>query len=202
MTYKHFNNEATRASLIGAVADTGNSAAWNRLFDLYAGFIFSIARSKGLNEDAADEVVLSVFGDLARKLPGFEYDRTKGKFRSFLIRLTHWRITDKLRSIKRDADLKDAFSSEYPTLSSGDTNFAEREWQMAAMEAGLRRMKSDVKPEHFAAFVALKEGQDVETVMQLYGLSRDNLYQIRKRLTAKLSEAVKLVLFEMDNPAV
>ena len=36
--------------------------------------------------------------------------------------------------------------------------------------------------------------------MKLYGLSRDNLYQIRKRLTAKLREKVTEVLAEMDSP--
>ena len=56
MTYRHFNNESTRSSVIRAVSDTGNQAAWQRLFDLYAGFIFSIARSKGLSEDDADDV--------------------------------------------------------------------------------------------------------------------------------------------------
>ena len=57
MTYRHFNNESTRSSVIRAVSDTGNQAAWQRLFDLYAGFIFSIARSKGLSEDDADDVL-------------------------------------------------------------------------------------------------------------------------------------------------
>ena len=36
--------------------------------------------------------------------------------------------------------------------------------------------------------------------MSLYGLSRDNLYQICKRLKAKLRETVAEVLAEMDAP--
>ena len=44
MTYRHFNNETTRSSVLKAVADTENEAAWSRLFDLYAGFVFSMAR--------------------------------------------------------------------------------------------------------------------------------------------------------------
>ena len=64
-----------------------------------------------------------------------------------------------------------------------------------------RRRFADVRPEHYAAFVASTvEGQDTETVMRLYGLSRDNLYQIRKRLTMKLRETVEQVVKEMDAP--
>ena len=201
MTYKHFNNETTRSSVIRAVADTENEAAWQRLFDLYAGFIFSIARSKGLKPEDADDIVQIVFTDLARNLPTFQYDRAKGRFRSYLAGLVHWRVMDRLKAGKRDADLKASFGEEMRAEATAvDDGFSEREWQAAAMEEAVRRRKPDVRPEHYAAFVAMKEGQDTETVMKLYGLSRDNLYQIRTRLTAKLREMVAKVGEEMDTP--
>jgi RNA polymerase sigma-70 factor (ECF subfamily) len=200
MTYRHFNHESTRSSVLRAVADTGNDAAWRRLFDLYAGFVFSIARRKGLNDTDADDMVQIVFADLARNLPTFKYDREKGRFRSYLAGLVTWRVIDRLKASKRDAELKADFW-EHARTAGGDDDFAEREWQSAAMEEALRRMKPDVRPEHYAAFVASAvEGQDSEAVMKLYGISRDNLYQIRNRLTAKLRETVAAVLAEMDAP--
>ena len=204
MTYRHFNNETTRSSVLRAVADTGNEAAWSRLFDLYAGFVYSIARSKGLKPEDADDVVQVVFADLARNLPEFVYDRSKGCFRTWLAALVSWRVTDRLRSGKRDADLKASFWEDARAAAGQeDDGFAEREWQSAAMEEALRRMKPGVRPEHYAAFVASAvEGQDTETVMKLHGLSRDNLYQIRARLTAKLRETVAAVLAEMDSPDI
>ena len=201
MTYRHFNNESTRSSVIKAVADTGNASAWNRLFDLYAGFVFSIARRKGLSDSDADDLVQVVFADLARNLPTFRYDRGKGRFRSYLAGLVNWRVMDRLKASKRDAELKADFWEE-ARASGGDDDFAEREWQAAAMDEALRRMKSEVRPEHYAAFVASSvEGQDTETVVNLYGISRDSLYQIRKRLTEKLRIAVSEILAEMDAPA-
>ena len=201
MTYRHFNNESTRSSVLQAVADTGNEAAWNRLFDLYAGFVYSIARRKGLNDADADDIVQVVFADLARNLPAFRYDREKGRFRSYLMGLVNWRVMDRLKAAKRDAELKADFWEEMKAVGPCDDEFSEREWQAAAMEEALRRIKSDVRPEHYAAFVASAvEGQDTEAVMALSGLSRDNLYQIRKRLTAKLRETVASVLTEMDAP--
>ena len=204
MTYRHVNNETTRSSVLKAVADTENEAAWQRLFDLYAGFVFSIARSKGLNDSDADDIVQTVFADLARNLPTFEYDRAKGRFRSYLSGLVHWRVNDRLRSGKRDAELKSAFWEEAKSAASAeDEDFEERERQQAALEEALRRIKQEVRPEHYAAFVASAvEGQDTETVMRLHGLTSDNLYQIRKRLTAKLQEKATEVLAEMDAPNI
>ena len=204
MTYRHFNNETTRSSVIRAVADTENEAAWQRFFDLYAGFVFSIARSKGLNDTDADDIVQMVFADLARNLPSFKYDREKGRFRSYLAALVKWRVIDRLKAARRDADLKADFMEEAKSAATTeDEDFEEREWQSAAMEETLRRIKPEVRPEHYAAFVASAvEGQDTDVVTKLYGISRDSLYQIRKRLTVKLREKLAEVRAEMDAPSI
>ena len=201
MTYRHFNNETTRSSVIRAVANTENEAAWQRFFDLYAGFVFSIARSKGLNDTDADDIVQMVFVDLMRNLLSFKYDREKGRFRSYLAALVKWRVIDRLKAVRRDAELKAGFMEEVKETGQGDEEFADREWKAVAMDHALRRIKSSVRPEHYAAFVASTvEGQDTETVMKLYNLSRDNLYQIRKRLSERLRKVMSEVLAEMDNP--
>ena len=204
MTYRHFNNETTRSSVIRAVADTENAAAWNRLFDLYAGFVYSIARRKGLNDADADDIVQMVFADLARNLPSFKYDREKGRFRLYLAALVKWRVIDRLKAVRRDADLKADFMEEVKSAATTeDEDFEEREWQSAAMEETLRRIKPEVRPEHYAAFVASAvEGQDTDVVTKLYGISRDSLYQIRKRLTVKLREKLAEVRAEMDAPSI
>ena len=201
MTYRHFNNETTRSSVIRAVANTENEAAWQRFFDLYAGFVFSITRSKGLNDTDADDIVQMVFVDLMRNLLSFKYDREKGRFRSYLAALVKWRVIDRLKAVRRDAELKAGFMEEVKETGQGDEEFADREWKAVAMDHALRRIKSSVRPEHYAAFVASTvEGQDTETVMKLYNLSRDNLYQIRKRLSERLRKVMSEVLAEMDNP--
>ena len=204
MTYRHFNNETTRSSVIRAVANTENEAAWQRFFDLYAGFVFSIARSKGLNDTDADDIVQMVFSDLARNLPSFKYDREKGRFRLYLAALVKWRVIDRLKAVRRDADLKADFMEEAKSAATTeDEDFEEREWQSAAMEETLRRIKPEVRPEHYAAFVASAvEGQDTDVVTKLYGISRDSLYQIRKRLTVKLREKLAEVRAEMDAPSI
>ena len=204
MTYRHFNNETTRSSVLRAVANTENEVAWQRFFDLYAGFVFSIARSKGLNDTDADDIVQMVFADLARNLPSFKYDREKGRFRSYLAALVKWRVIDRLKAVRRDADLKADFMEEAKSAATTeDEDFEEREWQSAAMEETLRRIKPEVRPEHYAAFVASAvEGQDTDVVTKLYGISRDSLYQIRKRLTVKLREKLAEVRAEMDAPSI
>ena len=180
------------------VFDTSDEGAWKQFYDSYAGIVYSIARSKGLCHEDAEDVVQEVFCDYVRKC---EYDKTKGCFRAYLVRLVNWRVMDRLKLARRDADLKVNYWEEMKAVGLlGDSYTAEHERQMTAMEEALRRMKSTVRSEHYAAFVASAvEGQDTETVMKLYGLSRDNLYQIRTRLIAKLRETAAEIFAEMDS---
>lgn len=202
--YGVYHDATTRSSVLKAVADTGNEAAWTRFFDLYAGFVFAVARSKGLSAEDADDVVQNVFADLARKLPTFEYDRRKGRFRSYLLELVNWRIFDRLKAGKRKAELETAYYDEKKKTAAADAAaVVEREWQTAALNEALRRLQAEVDENHFAAFVeSAVEGIDTETVVKLHGISRDNLYQIRARLTAKLKPLVDAVLREMDEGSV
>ena len=200
MTYRSYHNDTTRSSVLAAVKDTDDAAAWSRFFDRYAGFVFAIARSKGLASEDADDIVQGVFSELARKMPTFEYDRTKGKFRSYLLGLINWRVLDKQRADKRESELNEAYCKKAKFAASVDeAAFIEREWQNAAFNEALRRLQKEARPDHFAAFVeSTVEGIDTETVMRLHGMTRDNLYQIRARFTAKLKALVETIRTEMD----
>ena len=209
MTYRSYHDATTRSSVLAAVKDTGNEAAWTRFFDLYAGFVFAIARSKGLSSADADDIVQGVFLELARRMPTFEYDRTKGRFRSYLLELINWRVLDKLKADKRESERGKTYREEAKSnyddkvgkasVPGAEAAFIDREWQNAAFNEALRRLQEVVRPDHFAAFVeSTVEGIDTETVMRLHGMTRDNLYQIRARFTAKLKTLVATISTEME----
>lgn len=199
MTYRSYHDATTRSSVLAAVKDTGDAAAWARFFDLYAGFVFAVARSKGLASEDADDIVQGVFSELVRRMPTFEYDRTKGKFRSYLLGLINWRVLDKLKADKRESELNAAYCEEKPAAPVTEAVFIDQEWQNAAFDEALRRLQEEVRPDHFAAFVeSTVEGLDTETVMRLHGMTRDNIYQIRARFTAKLKALVATIRTEMD----
>ena len=140
MTYRSYHDATTRSSVLAAVKDTGDAAAWARFFDLYAGFVFAIARSKGLASEDADDIVQGVFSELARRMPTFEYDRTKGKFRSYLLGLINWRVLDKLKADKRESELNAAYcEEEKPAAPVTEAVFIDQEWQNAAFDEALRR---------------------------------------------------------------
>ena len=199
MNYKPFLNEETRSSVLAGVR-AGSEEAWGRFFDLYAGYVFTLARRAGLLGEDADDLVQTVFAELSAP-GGFDgYERGKGSFRVWLRRRAQWRIADELRrraaALPRDESAKgdlDALPAPDPALDEA--------WVESARAEALRRLRDAVSPDHFAIFQAsVLEELPTEDVMRLYRVSRDNLYQIRKRVKDIFTELLKAALDDLDAP--
>lgn len=77
----------------------------------------------------------------------------------------------------------------------------DEDWIEAVREEALRRLRAAVSPEHFAIFQAsVLEDLPTEDVMRLYRISRDNLYQIRKRVKSSFAAHLKAALEDLDAP--
>lgn len=197
MNYKSFHNEATRSSVLAGIR-AGSEEAWGRFFDLYAGYVFSLARRGGLSVEDADDLVQTVFTELSAP-GGFDgYERGKGSFRVWLRHRVQWRIVDALR---RRAATPEIALLDDPEVFPAPGAALDEAWIEAARAEAVRRLRDAVSPEHFAIFQAsVLEELPTEDVMRLYHVSRDNLYQIRKRVKAVFTDLLKTALNDLDAP--
>src|SRR5580693_1736473 len=90
-----------RESLLERLRDLGDHEGWKVFFDLYWKLIYNAATKAGLNDAEAQDVVQETVISVCRHMPEFEYDRQNGSFKSWLLRLTSWRIVDQLRKRQR-----------------------------------------------------------------------------------------------------
>lgn len=199
MSYQPFKNEETRTSVLSGVRD-GSEAAWSRFFDIYAGYVFSLANQAGLLGADGDEIVQAVFIELARP-GGFDgYDHRKGAFRPWLRRRVEWRIKDELRRRASSPVTDESLKGNLDFLLDGGR--AEEElWRGAVRAEAMRRLQAEASPVHFAIFQAsVVEEIPTEEVMSLYGVTRDNLYQIRKRMRAAFERHFAAAIHDLDAP--
>lgn len=202
MSYKPFKNEETRSSVLRDVK-SGGEAAWGRFFDIYAGYVHSLAMRAGLVGSDADDIVQTVFVGLAQP-GGFDgYERGKGSFRAWLRRRTEWRIKDEFRRRNSSQRIEETCGGSMDSIAAeGDSSHGDGLWRATALEEAMRRLKAEAAPEHFAIFQAsVVEEIPTAEVMSLYHVSRDNLYQIRKRMRAALEQHFNAALADLDSPA-
>ena len=204
MRYLSYKNEITRSSVLAAVHSNSNEA-WSRFFDIYAGFIFGIARSKGLFDDDANEIVQIVMIEVVNNFNnGFVYDRKKGHFRKWLGHLTNWRIKD---FIRQKTHVNDGVKVSYTPIEkiemSKDPEIdsaIEEEWRAATIGRALRLLQKEVSTLHFQVFHALElEEWPTEKVCTAFGITKSNAYQIRKRLRTRFDSILKQ---ELENDGI
>ena len=84
----------TRVSLIERVRDNTDNAAWSEFFAIYNPLLMAYVRKQGVSEHDAADIVQDVFSRLVHTLSNFQFDAERGRFRTWLWRITHNALTD------------------------------------------------------------------------------------------------------------
>src|SRR6266700_1414167 len=105
----------TRQSLLTRLKDWNDHEVWRDFFDTYWKLIYSFAIKKGLSDSEAQDVVQETIFSVLKNLPSF--DSNKAPFKTWLLHLTNWRITDQLRRRPRN---------NQPLRRNDETGTAER----------------------------------------------------------------------------
>ncbi len=87
----------TRLSLLVRVRNLADAASWNQFDEIYRPLIVGYLRGLGLKEHDAHELTQGVFQRLLAILPTFELNRERGRFRTYLWKLTHNTLVDWVR---------------------------------------------------------------------------------------------------------
>ena len=80
--------EQTVSSLVRGITDFGDHHKWFEFDRLYRPMIHKILRNKGLRADELDDAVQEVYLSMLSTIERFQYDPGKGKFRSWLSKIT------------------------------------------------------------------------------------------------------------------
>ncbi len=184
----------TSVTLLKVLGADSQSPRWTEFAKLYAstidGFLF-----KYFPTVDAEEVVQETLLALTEKLPIYEYDPdTKGHFRNYLVGIVRYKAIEQLKRRRRDADLKAALETnaqldwEYESQSySVDL----RDWKHEAFEAALAQFMADksisTRDKEIFRRVALL-GEPPESVAPIFDMKRNNVDQIKARMTKRLKE--------------
>ncbi len=191
----------TSESLLDRLKEESAHEAWREFYHHYWAPILRYARKLGLKEHEAEEVLQETMVTLMRVLPQFAYDRSRGKFRNFLLTIVHRKAHALVRRAARRSALQ--WSDDY-AASIADSGLAsasaEKEaiarWREVLMEEAVRRVRANsrMQDETFAVFEAyVMKRMSAEEVAREFGLKENAVYQIRNRVLRQVrAEVIKL----------
>ncbi|QOJ18797.1 MAG: sigma-70 family RNA polymerase sigma factor [Phycisphaeraceae bacterium] len=183
---------STHVTLLARLADVEDHAAWTEFAARYGDLIRNVAERKGLQPSDCDDVVQDVLLALTRRMPGFEYDPTRGKFRSYLKTVTLHAIFRRSRQKAGDVELEgmgsraEAFGAETPSDEQWDL-----EWRQYHLRLAMRTIEIEFSEQDRQAFSLYAiDGRDARDTADELGLSVDQVYQAKSRILRRLSALV------------
>jgi RNA polymerase sigma-70 factor (ECF subfamily) len=196
----------TNETLLERVKSMEAHGAWQEFYKAYWSAILRYARKLGLNPHQAEEVLQETMVALMRQLPGFTYDRGKGKFRNFLLTIVHRKSLAALRRARRESESSAPWEENTADggLSTDDpaASLAEARWQESILEAVLEELSADVRlgPETMAVFRAyVIQGRSAGKVAAEFGIKENAVYQIKNRLARRVQDMVARRLRDSDS---
>ena len=204
----------TRPSLLSKLKDPADQRSWQEFNDLYGKLILGFALKAGLTEDEAKEVVQETMIAAAENLPKFHYDPKVCSFKTWLLNLSRWRVTDQLRKRKSPSAPREIRKTRREEDNRTRTATIERladpagspleaiwdkEWRTTLLNAAVGRVKPRVDPKHWQIFdlYALKEWS-VADVVKALGVSAGRVYLVRHRVASVIAKEIKRLEKELE----
>jgi RNA polymerase sigma-70 factor (ECF subfamily) len=193
----------TRQSLLSRLKDWADQESWKVFFDTYWRLIYNAAIRAGLTDAEAQDVVQETVISVSKSLAAGGYDPTKSSFKTWLMRLTGWRIIGQFRkrpppgrslsprtATSTRTDTVERIADE--TIPSLETLW-EEEWENNLLKAALRRVKAKVDARQYQIFdLYVQKNWPVAKVAKDMRVNRARVYLVKHRIT-------KLIKKEIDH---
>ncbi|MBX3389132.1 MAG: RNA polymerase sigma factor [Phycisphaeraceae bacterium] len=180
--------------LLEQLKSEGNQEAWQRVDERFRGIVFGAARRVGLDEADAADVAQETMVQCLRDFRAGGYDRARGRLSGWIIAIAHNRISDVLRRKQRaNQDVGDTSLVALPAVDAVSAAWNEalrddlfrRSWERLQAESGQN-------PATIKAFeLAVIRGVPTQAVAQECGLTVDQVYLAKNRVSGKLREIVE-----------
>lgn len=197
----------TRQSLLSRLRDCEDQEGWREFFDTYWRLIYKVARESGLEDAQAQDVVQTTFIYLTRRMPRFQYDRARGSFKAWLLRVTRSRISVLRRGpaarevALTDSDDEDTSIYESIPDPSADVldEIWQREWEQNIIQAALRRIRVKASAQQLLIFeMAALRGVPLNQVARTLEVSLMQVYLARHRVGKLFKSEVQRLRLETE----
>jgi RNA polymerase sigma-70 factor (ECF subfamily) len=187
---------STRLSLIDRLRDPENSAAWSEFNHLYQPLLENYVRKHGLKlgmqPSDVEEAVQDVLIGLAKRLPSFQLDQSRARFRTYLWRTANNAAINWLRSKKR-TDNVEQLDDEIAALQQAAQSEPDEDWlveqRRRVLAFALEQIRERTQEKTWACFERhYLQGRRAADVAAELGVSSNVVFVNTSRVLEKLRE--------------
>lgn len=184
----------TNPSLLVRIRDLDDAQAWNQFVEIYAPLIHDYGRRRGLQDADAADLAQDVLQAVARSAGRFEYDRTRGSFRGWLLTITRNKLMDLLQRQKRASQEASDKNLDIDQLADdpNDVSLWERQHQWWLIRWSADQVRHEFEEKTWQAFIstAIEQKTAAETASQLK-MSVGAVYIAKSRVLARVKHVIE-----------
>src|SRR6266404_1726539 len=178
----------TRASLLVRLRDAGDAEAWRQFVQIYAPVVYGYARRRQLQDADAADLTQEVLRSVAKAARRFEYDSSRGSFRSWLFTVARNKLLDFRERQHRGQGAGGTSAQEMLHQQPARDDEAEwdEEFRRHLFALAAEQVKPDFEEKTWQAFWQTAiAGQDVKEVAAALGISVGAVYIAKSRVQAR-----------------
>jgi RNA polymerase sigma-70 factor (ECF subfamily) len=146
----------TRVSLLERVCNLRDGRSWSEFHAIYRPLIFGYLRGLRMQEHDAYDLTQAVFCRLMVSLPKFKLNRQKGRFRTYLWRLTYNTLVDRARRRKVRDRAEEEWVRRFREADESESRVLEQTFllrhRQRILEVALPRVRARVSRTTLACF--------------------------------------------------
>ena len=183
----------TSKTLLDKIA-SGDEISWNDFYEKYSPIVKALAKFKGLDAAAADDVCQQVMLQFFKQSKTFKFDPDVARFRTYFGMIVKGKIADYYRK-KRETLVEEL--EAIPVDAETDHIFMN-EWRKLILQEAQAELKNRVAPETYQAYELFAvQGRPAEKVAAYLDCSTNQVYQAKKRCF-KMMKEILLKMNETD----
>jgi RNA polymerase sigma-70 factor (ECF subfamily) len=193
----------TRVTLLTRLKDGRDTEAWREFVQLYGPVVYRFARTRGLQDADAADLMQDVLRSVARTAPRLEYDPKKGTFRGWLYTVTRNKIYNFLSAQRNrpratgDPDAQERLDAAPARDEDGPDADWEKEHQRRLSARAMELVKDEFQPNTWAAFwQTAVEGKPAAEVGAALKMTPGAVYVAKSRVIARLREEARRLMVE------
>ena len=183
----------TRQTLLNKIKDQYDENAWQEFVLYYRPYIYRIIQNHyKINNTEREDVIQEVLLVAWKKLPEFEYSPEKGRFRSWLGRVTtNTCLAYYRKNNKNEASLENEhFLDDQKAVPPEIEAVYQEEWERHITETAWNNICSKFEDKVIEVFNRLTSGEDGKKVAEETGLSINSVYVYKKRVLAAFQKEI------------